>query len=444
MPTLNRTFSSLFLLLAVLVCSAQSLSFKGVDLKPVCIEPPKSTGLSAVYVLPYVVGVTAEFETDSPAAVKWQKFSKLGAAYAQDVQSTVNSNASVLNNLEGDMGYVVSDGTTTSYFWIIDHSQHAVELESLTLSPSSECASTWLNFQGKGSAMLYYSITGAPNKVNREFNLTYRTLEFNSNTFAYDEIEHTEVLESLDAELFCPAHLCQTDFMLSGDRFLREWGEEASIISSAYDPIAVDAQTSATQTQREVENEVREEAALGGSAPVEVNFRAAVTDAALYHEWEFARDPEFNQTFVRYSDLEVTYTFREQGTTYVRLLAANASGGCEYQSETYQVYVGESSLKCPNAFSPGGSVGVNDEWKVSYKSIIEFDCQIFDRQGRKMAHLTDPSQGWDGKRAGKVVPAGAYFYTLRATGADGRKYKLSGSINIVGYKNNTSSSNEQE
>ncbi len=429
---------------AVLSALADGISFRGSQLTVIEIEPQKTSGLNGVYVLPYVTGVAAEFQSSAPDAVKWQRFSKLGAAYAEDVDSSVQGDASVLSNLQGNMGYVVTDGAETAYFWVIDHSKTPVELTSLELSPTSDCSTTWLNFVGKGDSMHYYGITGAPVKVNREFHLTYRTLQFDESVFAYIETEKVEVLESLDSEIFCTPAFCQTDFILSGDRFTREWGEESFITSPVYEPVAVDARTSATQAEREVDNEVREEANLGGSAPVEVTFRAAVTDAALYHEWEFARDPNFDQTFLRYSDLEVTHIFREQGTTYVRLLAANDVGACEFQSDTYEVYVGESSLKCPNAFSPGASEGVNDEWKVSYKSIIDFDCQIFDRQGRRMAHLTHPSQGWDGKRGGKVVPSGAYYYVVRATGADGKQYKLSGHINIIGFKKTDTTNNATE
>lgn len=423
---------------------ADGLTFRGLQLQAITIEPQKSTGLTAVYVLPYVTGVSAEYQSTTPDAVKWQRFSKLGAAYAEDVASSVNGNVSTLTNLESNMGYVVSDGASSYYFWVIDHSATPIRLTALELSSTSDCSTTWLKVDGDGEAIMYYGITGVPVKVNREFQLKYRTLEFNETSFSYIETERIETLESLNSEIFCAPPLCQTNFTLSGDRFTRIWNEESVIYSPIYDPIAVDARTSATQTEREVDNEVREETNLGGSGPVEVTFKAAVTDAAIYHEWEFSRDPDFMQTFLRYPDLEVTHTFREQGTTYVRLLAANERGECEFQSDIYEVYVGESSLKCPNVFSPGASEGVNDEWKVSYKSIIDFDCQIFDRQGRRMAHLTHPSQGWDGKIGGKVAPSGAYYYVIRATGADGKKYKLSGHINIIGFKNSDVTNNATE
>ena len=90
-------------------------------------------------------------------------------------------------------------------------------------------------------------------------------------------------------------------------------------------------------------------------------------------------------------------------------------------------------LRCPNAFSPGATPGINDEWKVVYKSIVSFECYIFNRWGEKMCEFHDPSQGWDGKYGGKVVPAGVYYYVIKAVGSDGRKYNLSGDINILGY-----------
>jgi len=31
------------------------------------------------------------------------------------------------------------------------------------------------------------------------------------------------------------------------------------------------------------------------------------------------------------------------------------------------------------------------------------------------------------------VPPGVYYYVIKAQGADGKNYKLSGDINIVGY-----------
>ncbi|MDE6062756.1 MAG: T9SS type B sorting domain-containing protein, partial [Duncaniella sp.] len=159
----------------------------------------------------------------------------------------------------------------------------------------------------------------------------------------------------------------------------------------------------------------------------------AVTDAALFKEWQLSRFEDFEDTHLRFQELSFDYTFTEEGTTYVRFMCANADGSCEAYGDVYTVSIGASSLKCPNAFSPNGD-GVNDEWKVSYSSIVSFDCHIFDRYGHEMASFSDPSLGWDGKYKGKLVPSGAYYYVIKARGADGKNYKLSGDINIVNYE----------
>ncbi len=86
----------------------------------------------------------------------------------------------------------------------------------------------------------------------------------------------------------------------------------------------------------------------------------------------------------------------------------------------------------PNAFSPNDD-GVNDEWKVAYRSLLTFNCWIFDRQGHQICHLTSPDQGWDGKIGGKTVDSGVFYYVIEATGTDGKKYKKSGDINVVKY-----------
>ena len=118
----------------------------------------------------------------------------------------------------------------------------------------------------------------------------------------------------------------------------------------------------------------------------------------------------------------------------MRFVANNADGTCEFTAPVYEIYIGESQLEIPNAFSPQGSPGVNDEWKVSYKSLISYECHIYNRWGKELFSSTDPSQGWDGRQGGKYVPAGVYFYVIKAMGADGRRYEKAGDINIINFR----------
>ena len=95
--------------------------------------------------------------------------------------------------------------------------------------------------------------------------------------------------------------------------------------------------------------------------------------------------------------------------------------------------IGASDLRIPNAFSPNDD-GINDIWKVGYRSLIDFKCWIFDSKGTQLYQFDDPSGGWDGKYRGKTVKPGVYYYVIQASGADGKKYKKSGDINILNYK----------
>ena len=172
---------------------------------------------------------------------------------------------------------------------------------------------------------------------------------------------------------------------------------------------------------------------LGGSAPADFTFYAYTTDAVIHNEWQIADDPDFEYVRYRFNEQDLDYTFREEGKYYIRFIGSNEDGSCETVGETYEVGIGASDLRIPNAFSPDGD-GVNDIWKVGYRSLLEFKCWIFDRNGRKLYYFDNPSGGWDGQAHGKTVSPGVYFYVIEAVGADGVKYKKGGDINIIRYK----------
>lgn len=431
-----------FLLLALSAMAAcmpasAQISFSGNILPVITEKPEASTGLSAVYVLNHTDGVAASYTASSSSPVKWMRFSALGGGYAQEVPSSTNGNVSSVTLTGEDMGYIVEEGSTRTCFWVVNYANHTCNLQSLSISPEQDCTSASLLFAGNADRIIYYTINGVGRTLSRGLTLEYTTLAFNADRRVYEQTQCISELEYLSSEIHQPAPLCNTEFTLTGDRFQIAWNGGKTIQSPVLQAKAVEAVTSATQTSRVVDNEQKEggdsgaSATLGGSAPVEIAFEAVVTDAAIYHEWQFSPDPAFDNIDMRVNATEATRVFNEYGTVYVRFVAGDDSGLCEWISETYTVSVGESKLECPNAFSPGASEGSNDEWKVSYKSIIDFDCHIFNRWGVEVAHLTDPSQGWDGRHNGKLVKSGVFYYVIRAEGADGKQYKLAGDINII-------------
>lgn len=417
-----------------------SISFSGTTYKVITEKVESSAGLNNIFVLHDFNGVQMTYTATTSNAVKWYKYSNLGGGYAEEVSNVSYNGKSSTINLSGtkDLGYIIEEGSNRYYCWVVDYSMHQLQLSSLNFATEQECDMIELLFSGKANRIVYYSINGASKELNRDIKLSYNSLSYNEESESYEQIIVEESFPFLNSTFRATSPLCNTEFTLSGDKYLKQWGKEIEINSEFYNTPTVEAKTNATQVVREIENEQKEETTLGGSAPCEIEFKAIYSDAVIYKEWQMSTDAEFENITMRINEPITSYTFNEYGTTYVRFVASNASGSCDYISDTYTINIGESRLECPNAFSPNASEGVNDEWKVSYKSIISFECHIFNRWGVEVAELNDPSQGWDGKYNGKYVPAGVYYYVITAEGADGKKYKLSGDINIVNYSIPTS------
>ncbi len=431
---MKKTILPILIMVNSLLCSA-AVEFSGGSHAVINEKPEASTGLDDIFVVYSANGLSMSY-TASSDNVEWYMFSSLGGAYAEKLTGVTRmGNKYTLSKFEGDMGYYIEDNNRRYYFWVVDYSSHYPHLGSITPSAEQDCDVTNIVFSGSCDRIAYYTINGQPKTLNREIVLAYNTLEYDSSSMVYNQISTQTKFEYLTENIHTPAPLTDTSFSLSADKYLRQWGEEITIDSPMFQTNAISAQTSAEQEESTHDNERHDDSSsLGGSAPAVINFKAVVTDAVAFSEWQFSDDNEFENITLRMSDLEFTRTFNEQGTTYIRFFASNAAGTCDYYGDTYEVTIGESILECPNAFSPGATEGINDIWKVSYKSIIDFECHIFNRWGVEVCSFTDPSQGWDGKYRGKLVKSGVYFYVINAKGSDGRVYKLKGDINIINYK----------
>ena len=400
--------------------------------------PAKNTGLDMVYVLYDSQQNRMQYTAGSSnATVKWYKFGATGGAYAEEITSIErNGNVSVLKSVIPNSGYIIEENTNRKYVWVVNYADYRLRVNSIEAVNDGDCSSATLNVQGEGDAIVYYSINGARKVLDRKLKLIYNNLVWNETDLMWNSETQEEELQELKSTISLPAPYCNTTFTLTGDRFLEYWGEGISVTSDEYQTQAVTVTTRAEQEQKEADNQVGggDETTLGGSAPAVITFSAYYTDAVATKEWQMSHDAEFEEIADRRNEDEITVTFEEAGTTFWRFVCSNATGECSAYSDVYQVNIGESMLKCPNAFSPGVTEGVNDEWKVSYKSIVKFKCWIFNTWGVQLSELNDPSQGWDGKYKGKIVKPGVYYYVIDAEGSEGKKYKLKGDINVVGLR----------
>lgn len=437
----NLRYFVLFAIVIVSLTMSAQVSFEG-NSKPVYVEGKSSnTGDMAVYVLYSAQGVTMNYTaTTDPDNVSWQEIviNDLGERVYNDIDVNHNGNVTSLTPVVADRGYIIKEGDSkTTYLWVIDYSKYRLKINSANVDQeNSDCGTAILYVDGYGPEIRY----DGNKTLNREIKVTYKTLNWDRDDLEWNEADVVENLSFLKSTIAVPAPYCDTKFTVSGDKFLEFWEEEESKTTETLQTKAINVETTAVQQSRDNDNEQNPTGnVLGGSAPATITFTAYCTDAVTYKEWQVSDNRDFTYILMNFSQDEVEYTFTDAGTTYWRFYGANSDGSCEYIGDTYTVSIGESALECPNIFSPANKDRINDEWKVSYKSIVDFHCWIYNRWGNLIKEFTDPSEGWDGTYGGKLVNAGVYFYVIRATGSDGKKYKLSGDINILRYESRGSS-----
>lgn len=432
---LRHIFSFAALAAAVLqTAAAGPLPSLPASARAIHLDAAAASGLNGgIYVLPDAAGQRLSVSLQPGQSAHWEMFDRRGAAYAEAVTPVAQSaTESTVVLPAGDCGVTVEVGGAVTYLWIVDYATHPLRLESVTFPAEQDCDRTTLQLNGTGDRIQYYGINGNPVELSRDITVEYSTLTYNADSHSYT-VQTASAQVPYVRTVAVPAPLCNTVFDISGDRFTSVWGQTQHVQSEQWTARAVSVETRAEQQQREVPNEVKDQnGSLGGSAPCDITFDAAVTDAAVFREWQMSSDPEFNDIELRANDLDFSYTFRETGMRYVRFVAADADGVCTYTGPVYEVSIGESSLKCPNVFTPFTTPGVNDEWRVSYRSLVSYECHIYNLQGQEVFASTDPAKGWDGRFRGRKVPTGTYYYAIVARGSDGKQYKLGGDINIVG------------
>lgn len=433
--------TTLTALAPALAAAGADISFVGQSKEVLVYVPERNTGLDHIYVA-YDVSEISEMRVAATGGCAISKYSNLGGGYAIPVDFHIDGSEAIVDHPEGDCGYIIEAGGSTEYIWIVDYRQHMLSFGSAVEVLPQDCDNTRLTVDANAGAIHYYSIDGRQCELDRDIEVAYNTLEWNDDAEGYVQTRQSRTLPHLTSTLtVTPPIYCNSVFDFSGDRFLAGWQMERHMESQLVYANGIAAHTTAEQTNEpdtgedsDPSNMIKTEVAgIGGSAPVDMTFRAWVTDAVAHTEWQIAADEMFENIDYRFTEQNLDYSFTEEGTYYVRFVASNSDGSCETYGDTYTIGVGSSDLRIPNAFTPNDD-GINDVWKVAYRSLLSFSCTIFDRYGTQIYHFTDPSKGWDGRYKGKLVKPGVYFYVIEAKGADGRSYKKGGDINIIKSK----------
>ena len=360
---------------------------------------------------------------------KWYKFTNLVAPFHQGLlQNDISPDDATGYRLEVD---VDGDGTNKLIydFWVIEYKKYLPVFNTFEAEnkPNEQCNNVKLLLNANIPALTYQNPSGSTFPISRNFEVAYKTLKWE--TDKWTDLDTIVKISDPSTEIEVPSPLKDTSFKLSGDLFATELGLDAiSIESAPYTPVAVKCHpTTEVSIREELNEEDRPTTAtqISGSAPLDILFKANANDpVANNYSWKIYND---SVEILTRNEKEHRYTFTQAGVFKVKLTAGNKF--C-VDSANVVITVSESELYAPNVFTPNGD-GKNDEFRVAYKSIIEFQCWVFNRWGRQIFTWTNPQKGWDGTYNGKPAVPGPYFYVIKAMGSDKVPHNLKGSINLL-------------
>ena len=364
--------------------------------------------------------------------------------------TNVNSNNSFPMPEHGK-GYALKVDGVWEYFWVFDYSALRAQVNVVTAELS--CEDTELTLEGTIPQMQYYNANNQLVTYSRLCHVIYKDIQWDDEK--NDWIDSTAIAEeAFQTMIIVDASPVPTDFMIVDQLAVLLEISEDTLQTIEYEPIALKAHPQAVVTTRpndkpnEVERPVEPDYRINRSAPLEIDFRANAKNAD-YYTWEIYKGSELLLTR---NEAQHKFIFEEPGI-YRATLAMSNSNGCEYKAEDFEISVSESMLLVPNVFTPNGD-GVNDEFRVVYRSIKEFHIWVYNRWGHLVYESTDPAKGWDGTINGKPAAASAYYYVIRALGTDAEQgaeymakptynrlkkkqelpigvYQLSGDINLL-------------
>ena len=349
-----------------------------------------------------------------------------------DWYSTTNGTTPVLTNtayagtLDDGGYYIKQNGVTYSPFYVFQCKPADI---AFTAAPS--CAATTLHLTGDVAAYTYFRPDGSMGTLARVCSINYNALTWNGEAWA-DSAVHADM--RLSRTLNLPALYGPTDISMCYDTEIRGKLDLDSacteIALKDSDLIAINFHMESLATLRGEKGEKSNEMNRATdqkcitattsddySGALEVAFYANPTPSIhpTYFRWDIYKA---SQHIATRTDQDIRYVFSEPGS--YRVVCNVNSAACTLDSSEMKVNISESYLRVPNVFTPDGN-GKNDEFRVSYRSLREFHCWVYNRWGKLVYQWTDPARGWDGTINGRKAAEGAYYYVIRAMGTDAAK-----------------------
>ncbi len=122
-----------------------------------------------------------------------------------------------------------------------------------------------------------------------------------------------------------------------------------------------------------------------------------------------------------------THQYTGEGPYRVTLFTISNHGCRDTVSHTLGVdYTGQ--LYVPNVFSPEVGIGESAIWKPKGLSMKEYHVEVFSTYGQLLWESTalengQPTEGWDGRYKGTLLPQDVYVWKIRAIFTDGKAWE---------------------
>ena len=325
-----------------------------------------------------------------------------------------------------DGGYYTLQDGQKEYFYVFNYAHYKANTADWELTIEPKCDATLLTLSGTLPQPLTYTLPdGRLRTVQRTCSVSYTDLAWSNAESTWVDSAAVASFDFPDTQFTLPPLYQTTDLSLAVDNIAQALGMESDSVTVAFNaPIAVKSHvTSRTETrgkQGELTNELERpttEDVLTGSAELRIQFYSNPTPAASYFSWRVYKGTALMYTR---NDENLYEVFTDPAAYRVVCTVSGVECPCEacnHDSTEVTVNISASDLRVPNVFTPNGD-GLNDEFRVQYRSIVEFHCWVYNRWGKLVYEWTDPAKGWDGTINGRPAAEGAYFYVIRARGSD--------------------------
>lgn len=171
---------------------------------------------------------------------------------------------------------------------------------------------------------------------------------------------------------------------------------------------------------------------------VEVKFTMEASGASSY-QWEYSADGGLNYIPIPadslfYNANTEELTINPVSESFNGFLFRCAVQGCILMkySDAASLNINEKSVDdfIPNVFTPNGD-GINDFFEIKTEGLTNISGEIYNRWGEQV-YTWNGIPYWDGKKNGKTLTAGVYFYIIRAESlCDNKLFEKNGAFSLI-------------